>query len=39
MIVATYEDLADLVDDLAFTQNIFTREEKVEKVLQMLFTH
>ena len=26
-------DLADLVDDLAFTQNIFTTEEKVEKVL------
>ena len=26
-------DLADLVDDLAFTQNIFTREKKVEKVV------
>jgi RNA polymerase sigma-54 factor len=26
-------DVADLVDDLAFTQNIFTTEEKVEKVL------
>ena len=26
-------DLADLVDDLAFTQNVFTTEEKVEKIL------
>ena len=26
-------DLTDLVDDLAFTQNVFTTEEKVEKIL------
>ncbi len=26
-------DIIDLVDDLAFTQNVFTNEEKVEKVL------
>tara|TARA_R110000787_G_scaffold104417_3_gene211446 strand:- start:5672 stop:7129 length:1458 start_codon:yes stop_codon:yes gene_type:complete len=26
-------DLVDLVDDLAFTQNVFTTEEKVEKIL------
>tara|TARA_B110000003_G_scaffold265225_1_gene290860 strand:- start:30926 stop:32383 length:1458 start_codon:yes stop_codon:yes gene_type:complete len=26
-------DLIDLVDDLAFTQNIFTTEEKIEKIL------
>ena len=26
-------DLIDLVDDLAFTQNVFTTEEKVEKIL------
>jgi RNA polymerase sigma-54 factor len=26
-------DLADLVDDLAFTQNVFTTEEKVERIL------
>ena len=26
-------DLIDLVDDLAFTQNVFTTEEKIEKIL------
>lgn len=27
-------DLADIIDDLAFTQNIYTTEEKIEKVLK-----
>jgi len=29
-------DLLDIVDDLAFTQNIFTTEEKVNEVLQIV---
>ena len=29
-------DTIDIVDDLAFTQNIFTSEEKVEKVLKLV---
>jgi RNA polymerase sigma-54 factor len=29
-------DLLDIVDDLAFTQNIFTSEEKVKKTLQLV---
>ncbi len=27
-------EIIDLVDDLAFTQNVFTKEEKVEKILK-----
>ena len=29
-------DVQDIVDDLAFTQNIYTTEEKVEKVLEVV---
>ncbi|WP_034259699.1 RNA polymerase factor sigma-54 [Altibacter lentus] len=29
-------DLEDIVDDLAFTQNVYTSEEKIEKVLQIV---
>ena len=29
-------DLQDIVDDLAFTQNIYTTEDKVEKVLKVV---
>jgi RNA polymerase sigma-54 factor len=29
-------DIQDIVDDLAFTQNVFTSEEKVEKVLEIV---
>ncbi len=29
-------DLQDIVDDLAFTQNIYTSEEKIEEVLQIV---
>lgn len=29
-------DIADIVDDLAFTQNVYTTEEKVEKVLEIV---
>lgn len=29
-------DLLDIVDDLAFTQNIFTSEEQVQKVLELV---
>jgi RNA polymerase sigma-54 factor len=29
-------ELADIVDDLAFTQNVYTSEEKVEKVLKII---
>ncbi len=29
-------DISDIVDDLAFTQNVFTSEEKIEKVLSIV---
>ena len=29
-------DIQDIVDDLAFTQNVYTSEEKVEKVLEVV---
>ncbi|MAT90089.1 MAG: RNA polymerase sigma-54 factor [Flavobacteriaceae bacterium] len=29
-------DLQDIVDDLAFTQNVYTSEEKIEEVLQIV---
>jgi len=29
-------DIQDIVDDLAFTQNVYTSEEKIEKVLDMV---
>jgi len=29
-------DLADIVDDLAFTQNVFTTEEKIEEILRIV---
>ena len=29
-------DLSDIMDDLAFTQNIYTTEEKIEKVLKIV---
>jgi len=29
-------ELQDIVDDLAFTQNVYTSEEKIEKVLQLV---
>ena len=29
-------DLTDIVDDLAFTQNVFTSEDKIEKVLDIV---
>ena len=29
-------DLQDIVDDLAFTQNVYTTEEKIEKVLKIV---
>ncbi len=29
-------DIQDIVDDLAFTQNVYTTEEKVEKVLEVV---
>ena len=29
-------DLSDIMDDLAFTQNVYTTEEKIEKVLQIV---
>ncbi len=29
-------DLQDIVDDLAFTQNVYTTEEKIEKVLRIV---
>jgi len=29
-------DIQDIVDDLAFTQNVYTTEEKIEKVLDMV---
>ncbi len=29
-------ELADIVDDLAFTQNVYTSEEKIEKVLKIV---
>ena len=40
MTAAIYEEtLLDLVDDLAFTANVFTTEEKVITILKKVYTY
>ena len=35
-VVIYVRSLADIMDDLAFTQNVYTTEEKIEKVLKIV---